>query len=154
MAADIGWITLADASTYFVTRLNSAAWTGGAVTDATRTSALTMAYNRIRYHDKLTIPATPTAAEDAILEDAQCELAIYMLQHLPDEDRRKGLQAQAVKAAGVVKEQYKKDDLMGLPLPPIVWNMLAGFWKYDAPFYAKDIDRDEDEAVNSDVTEV
>ena len=153
--ADIGWITLAAAEAYFVTRLECDAWTG---TDAVKTAALTTAYNRIRYLKDYSIPASPTAAQKAILADAECELSLYMLIHLEDEDRRKGLQAQGVAGAGIVKETFvrfgsdviKADEV---PLPPIVKQMLDTFYDYNDQFYACDIDRDEDEEVSEDVTE-
>jgi len=150
--ADIGWLTVAEATTYFSTRLNSDLWT--AATDANKTAALTTSWKRILYLKDYTIPSSPTAAQEAILADAECELAYYMLIHLEDEDRRKGLQAQGVTGAGVVKESYDKDKAGEIPVPPIVLQMLDSFATYkNTPFYSVDIDRDEDEAVSEDVTE-
>ena len=152
--ADIGWLTLAEAETYFTTRLESGAWTG---TDAVKTAALTTAYNRIRYLKDYTIPTSPTAAQELILMDAQCELSLYMLIHLEDEDRRKGLMAQGVAGAGIVKETFvrfgsdviKADEV---PLPPIVKQMLNSFYDYNQQLYAVDIDRDEDYTSSEDLT--
>ena len=130
--ADIGWIALADANTYFTTRLENAEWTG--LTDAQKTAALTTSYNRIRYLKDYDIPSSPTDAQKAVLADAECELAYYMLIHLADEDRRKGLQAQGVVQAGVVKEAYVETNWSiikpdSIPLPPIVKQMLTDFYK-------------------------
>lgn len=72
-------------------------------------------------------------------------MALYMLQHLADEDRRKGLQAQGVAQAGIVKETYKDTDLNYLPIPPFVIGLLAEFAVEDSPFYISSIDRDEDD---------
>jgi len=155
--ADIGWLTVVEATTYFSTRLNSDLWT--AATAGEKTAALTTSYNRIRYLKDYSIPSSPTVAQEAVLADAECELAYYMLIHLEDEDRRKGLQAQGVAGAGVVKEVYSRfgSDAVAptdIPLPPIVLQMLDSFAAYkNTPFYSVDIDRDEDEAVSEDVTE-
>ena len=150
--ADIGWLTVVEATTYFSTRLNSDLWT--AATDANKTAALTTSWKRILYLKDYTIPSSPTAAQEAVLADAECELALYLLLHLEDEDRRKGLQAQGVTAAGIVKEGYGSDSLNEIPVPSLVMQMLDSFAAYkNTPFYSVDIDRDEDEAVSEDVTE-
>ena len=160
MAGEIGYLNLADAELYFSTRLFSTAWTGIAPAsgDPTKTAALTTAYDRLFYCGLFSLPtlAAATADQLVILKKAQCEFSLYLLQHLADEDRRKGIQAQGVTVAGIVKEQYAEADLTTLPIPPIVSKMLdaAGFSAPAiAPFYAVDIDRDEDQSVNTDVTD-
>ena len=79
-------------------------------------------------------------------------MAYYLAQHLEDEDRRKGLQAQATIGAGIIQEKYNKDMLTELPVPPFVEAMLedAGFLTESA-FAMVDIDRDEDESVDTKV---
>jgi len=149
--ADIGWLELSEADVYFTTRLQNAKWT--ALTDAQKTAALTTAYNRIRYLRDYTIPSSPTAAQQEILADAECELAYYLIIHMQGEDRRKGIQAQGVTGAGIVKETYDKDMLADLPLPPIVKTMLDSFYDLNSQLYAVDIDRDEDEQASEDVTD-
>ena len=149
----VGWMTnVAEADTYFTTRLESAPWT--ALTTSDKTAALTTAYDRLRYCDEFSIPTSPTAAQLAQLKDAQCEVAIYMAIHLGDEDRRKGLQAQGVVGAGVVKETYDKDWLNNLPIPQIVYHILDEFRKYKSPLYMVGVDRDEDKSVDEDVVDV
>ncbi|KPJ63745.1 hypothetical protein AMJ44_14080 [candidate division WOR-1 bacterium DG_54_3] len=148
----IGWMdNLDEADTFFKTRLNNSSWTvlGG----DERTAALTTAYNRIRYCSDYSIPASPTIAQKAKLKDAQCEMAIYMATHLADEDRRKGLQIQGVTHAGIVEENYDKDWLDKLPIPPIVDSILEDF-KTAVDFGLIDIDRDEEESVDTDATDV
>ena len=148
----IGWMdTLDEADTFFKTRLNSSAFTdlGG----DEREAALTTAYNRIRYCDNYSIPASPTVAQKAELKIAQCEMAIYMAIHLSDEDRRKGLQIQGVTQAGIVEENYDKDWLDKLPIPPIVDSILKDF-KTAVSLGMVDIDRDEEESVDTDATDV
>ena len=147
----IGWMdNLDEADTFFKTRLNNSSWTvlGG----DERTAALTTAYNRIRYCSDYSIPASPTIAQKAKLKDAQCEMAIYMATHLADEDRRKGLQIQGVTHAGIVEENYDKDWLGKLPIPPIVDSILEDF-KTAVNFGMVDLDRDEDESVDTKVDE-
>jgi len=148
----IGWMdTLDEADTFFNTRLNNSDWL--ALDGDERTAALTTAYNRIRYSNKYSIPASPTVAQKAKLKDAQCEMAIYMATHLADEDRRKGLQVQGVTEAGIVEEVYDKDWLDKLPIPPIVDSILEDF-KSAVGFGMVDVDRDEDESVDEDVVDV
>ena len=97
--------------------------------------------------------ADATAAQLVILIKAQSEMTYYILMHLEDEDRRKGIQAQGVVSAGIVKEAYDKDKSSEVPIPPIVKTMLVDYYKFTAPFYSVDIDRDENEAVSEDVTD-
>jgi hypothetical protein len=158
MAGEIGYINLTDADAYFNTRLAADVWND--ITDdsthTTKTAALMTAYDRLFYSGLFDLPlfASATAAELVILKKAQCEMALYMLIHLEDEDRRKGLQAQGVTVAGIVKETYKDTDLNYLPIPPIVAGMLDEFSTAAThAFYAADLDRDEDKGVNEDVTD-
>lgn len=155
----IGWLAtgLVEAEAYFLNeRLDSTYWDALTVTSAKdeKTAVLKMAYNRIRFHSGFSIPATPTAAQTAKLVMAQLETAYYMAQHLTDEDKRKGLQAQGVIEAGIVKEKYSEAALFSIPLPYDVAHLLDEFEVVDPPFYAVDIDRDEDQGVNNDVVDV
>ena len=148
----IGWMTdLAEATTFFSTRLESGSW--GNLNDTQKTAALTTAYNRICYHGDFSIPTAPTAAQLAKLKDAQCEMAFYLIVHLADEDRRKGLQTQGVVGAGIVKETYDKDSLGKLPIPPTVFEILKDFYKYGETMAMIPIDRDENKDLDTDVVE-
>ncbi len=145
---------IADAEAYFTTdRLITTSWDALA-DNATKTKAVINGYNRIYYDPRYAVPtyADATAAQLVILKKVNGEMAYYLGQHLEDEDRRKGLQAQAVIKAGIVKEEYNKDDLMALPVPPFVDAMLEdeGFTTGKA-FGMVDIDRDEDESVDTKV---
>jgi len=152
MANEIGFISVADANTYFSTRLSATAWTDipADPTFAKKTAALTTAYDRLFYSGLFDLPdfTSATAAELVVLQKAQCEMALYLLGHLADEDRRKGLQAQGVTVAGIVKEQYVEADLTTLPIPPFVSAILEEYSTTGKPFYASDIDRNEDLGVN------
>ena len=158
MPGEIGYLTISEADAYFSTRLSADAWTSILPTsgDPKKTAALTTAYDRLFYSGlfDLPIPASATTAELVILQKAQCEMCLYMLLHLADEDRRKGLQAQGVTAAGIVKEQYAEGDLNYLPIPPFVAGLLEEFsTAIISPFYISDIGRDEDKGANEDVTD-
>lgn len=154
MAGEIGYLTLTQADAYFATRLASDAWTTipADSNHVKKIAALTTAYDRLYYAGLLELPtyAESTIAQLVVLQKAQCELAFYMLIHLADEDRRKGLQAQGVTVAGIVKEQYgdgsgKAVDLNNLPFPPIVLAMLEEYAILDSQLFVSSIDRDEDE---------
>lgn len=151
----LGWFDdLAEAKSYFTDeRLITTAW-DALSDDAAKTKAVKNAYNRIYYSPKYDVPtyAEASAAQLVILKKVNGEMAYYLAQHLEDEDRRKGLQAQAVVKAGIVKEDYNKDDLMSLPVPPFVDALLKDF-KTAKAFGMVDIDRDEDESVDTEVDE-
>jgi len=151
----LGWFDdLANAKAYFTNeRLITTAW-DDLPDDATMTKAVKNAYNRIYYSPKYEVPtyADATAAQLVILKKVNGEMAYFLAQHLADEDRRKGLQAQGVTDAGIVKEKYDKDKLDELPIPPFVEALLAdeGFMSEKA-FGMVDIDRDENESVDTEV---
>ena len=157
----LGWFDdLPDAKAYFtVERLVTTAWDALVLLGAPwtlATKAVINAYNRIYYDPRYAVPtyADATAAQLVILRKVNGEMAYYLAQHLEDEDRRKGLQAQAVIEAGIVEEKYDKDKLYDLPVPPIVDAMLEeeGFVTEKA-FGILDVDRDEDESVDTKVDE-
>jgi len=145
---------LTAAKLYFTDeRLETSAW--DELNDIYQTKAITNAYNRL-YYSAFPLPAyvEATAAELVYLSKANAEMAYYMCQHLADEDRRKGLQAQGVTTAGIVKEVYDKSKLNEVPIPPFVVAILeeAGF-ESSTGFGMVDIDRDEDESVDTKIDE-
>lgn len=143
MSGEIGYLDLSAAEAYFATRLSSDAWSNS----NNKTAALTTAYDRLYYSGLFELPtlATATPAELVILKKTQCEMALYLLMHLADEDRRKGLQAQGVIQAGIVKEWYQPSDINTLPIPPIVATMLEDFSTAGSGFEVCGVERDEDE---------
>ena len=151
----IGWFAdVAAADTLISTeRLETDDWDG--LTNAQKSAALYQSYNRIYYSREFIVPtyAEATADDLAVLTRAQSEFAIYLAIHLGDEDRRKGLQAQATVEAGVVKEKYDKDRLYDTPIPPFVRDLLCAYLAGDEGihFGAVDLDRDEEESVNTKV---
>ena len=82
------------------------------------------------------------------MKDAQCEYALYLLQHLPDEDLRLGIQTQGVVAAGVVKERYGATPT-DLPFPPTILSLLEGFTT-SKPYRVFDLERDEEQETDYD----
>jgi hypothetical protein len=159
----IGYFTdLAEAETYFSDeRLETASWDAlsdgtGSGTKDEKTAVLKQAYNRIIHcrDFSLPTPSDATAAQLTKLTQAQAETAYYLAQHLKSEDTRKGLHAQGVVGAGVVKENYAESMLKTLPLPAIVYELLEEFETDTTPFFAADIDRDEDYSVDEDVTDL
>jgi len=150
----IGWFDdLTNAKAYFtVERLVTTAW-DNLSTDALKTKAVTNGYNRIYYDSRYDVPtyAAATAAQLVVLKIVNGEMAYYLAMHLASEDRRMGLRAQGVIKAGIVKEDYK-DNSIELPVPPFIDALLAdaGFITEKA-FGMVDIDRDEDESVDTKV---
>lgn len=152
----MGWdyfLNQADADAYFTSeRLETASW--DALTPAEREKAVTFAYNRMFYDPTYSLPtlANASASQLVVLRKATGELAYYVAMHLDDEDRRKGIQAQGTIEAGIVQEKYWSEMMMSLPYPPIVLMWLQPF-KADQPIFKTDIDRDEDESVDENVTD-
>ena len=136
------WVTEAEANTYFDDRvMASDYWTDGA---GDNSPALITAYKWLNA-GKYDFPETATQP----IKDAQCEYAFFLLQHQPGLDLRMGLQAQGVIAAGVVKERYKDDNYVELPIPPIVQKLLEDYVT-DRPVYLVNLERNEEEGVDYD----
>ena len=151
----VGWFDdLDDAKAYFTAeRLITTSWDDLAE-DATKTEGVINGYNRVFYDPRYAVPtyADASAEQLVILKKVNGEIAYYLAQHLDDEDRRKGIQAQATIKAGIVKEDYNPDDLMSLPVPPFVDAILDdGGFLTEVAFGAVDIDRDENESVDTKV---
>lgn len=138
------WVTEAAANTYFEGRIHGDDyWTNSA---SDNIPALITAYKWLM-SGKYSLAASATAAQP--IKDAQCEMALFLLQHQPDLDLRMGLQAQGVIAAGVVKERYKDDNYVEMPIPPIVQQLLQDY-DTDKPVYLVNIERNEEEGVDYD----
>jgi len=138
--ATYGWITDANADIYFSTRLDASTyWASG--TD--KVGALTTAYNRLNRSKKFNL----TGATQALLEEAQCEQALFMLQQGIGLDQRMGVQAQNVLEAGVVKEKYRNDSV-GIVIAPIVMEILEAYVTNTLDnAFATDLKRDDSEDV-------
>jgi len=148
----IGWFAdIADADLYFEEeRLVTDAWDSLVESgSAEKTKVIKNAYNRLYHDERWELPtyAEAAAAELVKLRIANGEMAYYLAVHLSDEDRRKGIQAQGVIEAGIVKEKYAEGSLYALPVPPFVIAMLEP-WAVP-PTYAGlvEITRDEEESI-------
>ena len=136
------WVTEAAANDFMESRMGAADyWKDG---EEDNEAALITAYKWLNC-GKFSFPTTATQP----MKDAQCEMALFLLQHQPDLDLRMGLQAQGVIVAGVVKERYKDDNYTELPIPPIVQKLLSGY-DTDRPVYLVNIERNEEESVDYD----
>lgn len=145
MAIGYFW-DITDAEDYFDNeRFDSSPWDEIA-TDAEKTKLLINSYNRLYYDPRWELPTRAEATADELvkLRKANGEMAIYIAEHLADEDRRKGIQAQGVIKAGIVKEDYSPNMLNDLPVPPFVIALLAG-WEILTKFVAVGVSRDEEE---------
>jgi hypothetical protein len=118
-------------------------------------ACLLQAFNRIFYSKEFILPTLAEADVDelVVLKKAQAEMAFYLALHASDEDRRKGLQAQATTEAGIVKEKYQQDKLYDTPLPPFVRDLLCAYLAGDpgVEFGVIDLARDENESVHTKV---
>ena len=140
---------LSDANSYFEDeRFGTEAW-DDLTDDAIKTKAVENAYNRIYYDPRWSLPTHAEASALILseLQKANAEMAYYLAVHLADEDRRKGLQAQGVITAGVVKEQYSETHLMDLPVPPFVIAILKP-WSTECFAGVLEISRDDDEGIS------
>ncbi len=141
MAITVGtnsWVTEAAATTYYASRIGADDyWVSGADKEA----SLVTAYNQLNNCGLFSFPTTVVQK----MKDAQCEQALFLLQHAEDIDSRLGIRVQGVQKAGIVKEEYVK----GAPQLPI--SIFAMYFLNDylteVAFYAVDLERDEDEAV-------
>ena len=154
----IGWfVDLADAENYFlIERLETECW-DDLIEDTAihqKQKVIVNGYNRLYYDVQWALPTyiTATAAELEVLRKVNGEMAYYLACHLSDEDRRKGLQAQGVIKAGIVKEDYSEKYLMALPVPPFVAAMLTP-WLVNTGFISTaNLSRDEEESVKTKVS--
>jgi hypothetical protein len=150
------FVDIIEANDYFANeRLETACWDdlGSGSGFPYKDKVLLQAYNRLFNDPRWELPlyADATAVEIIKLRMAQAEEAYYLACHLEDEDRRKGLQAQGVIEAGVVKEKYDVQRLQDLPVPAVVEAILFPWLVDYDEFGAVDLARDEEESVHTKV---
>lgn len=147
----VGWFDdIAEADDYFLNeRIETEAWDNlgpMASADLYKIKALTHAYNRLYYDSRWDLPtyANAMAAELVILKKANAEMAYYLAVHVlyGDEDRRKGIQAQGVRHAGIVQEDYVEAMMIEVPIPALVWDLLSP-WATDKAIYPFNLERAE-----------
>jgi hypothetical protein len=133
------WISRADADTYFQTRFGAGKiWREDLDQDAKEASLVT-AYKNLVNCGLFTFPETATT----IIKEAQCEYALFLLQHGEDIDSRLGLIAQGVVSSGVVQETYDIKIVNGIPIPNLIRSMLSGCSTLK-PMYGFKLQRDDD----------
>lgn len=137
------WVTEQEAGDYFVTRLGSDAWDNASNADKIKT--LITAYTQLTLCNYYDFPTDVSLFSQA-MKYGQCEQALFLLIHIEDIDRRKGLQAQGVTGAGIVKETYG-EDLNRVPICVNAKNLLADYNVEGKDIYAVDLARDEEEDV-------
>jgi hypothetical protein len=153
----IGWfVDVTEANDYFTDeRLETECWDGlGSGSGIPyKDKVLLQAYNRLYYDPRWTLPtyAQATAADLVILTKAQAEEAYYLCVHLEDEDRRKGLEAQGVIKAEIVKEWYDPNRLDDLPVPAAVQALLYPWLVDYNEFGIVDIGRNENKSAKAKV---
>ncbi|MBM3210596.1 hypothetical protein FJZ33_00130 [Candidatus Poribacteria bacterium] len=130
------WVTLEEAEEYMSSRLGAYKfWYTGVFKEA----ALITAYNFLN-SGKFEFPADISVN----MKNAQCEMALFLLQHLEDMDARIGLQAQGVTSAGVVQEGYDLNAVNDIPMPPTVYRYIS-VYKTETGFEKLDVERDDDD---------
>jgi len=139
------WITLVNAETYFLSRLGSSSYWSATVTDEIKKASLVTAFRHLTGMKDFSLPITGTPAD--IVQYAQCEQALFLLVTQNELLSRKGLQAQGVVSAGVVKESYDKDMLGKIAISEITKEMLNAYFT-SGGVYLMDIERDEDEDID------
>lgn len=138
------WVTEEEATSYFEGRMGAAAWDDLADPSddihLEKKKALVTAYRQINAVFS-GMPSTATTA----MKHAQCEQALFLLQQGTAIDLRKGIQAQGVTAAGVVKEQYDPAKAGELAIAPAARQLLKDYYKQGTGgLFAADLERDEE----------
>lgn len=137
------WVTQTEAETYLQLRLGAVdVWNEG-VDETEKQAALATAYRNLKNCGIFTIDESSVTQA---MKDAQCEQALFLLQHGRDIDSRLGLQRQGVKQSGLAQETY---ELIGTGRIPICTNALAllNDSKQSSGFAIGELERDEDEDI-------
>jgi hypothetical protein len=137
------WVTLDEANTYFKTRIGSEVIWNEELDDEKREASLITAFNTLMNSGLFSISADSDSAQ---VKNAQCEMALFLLQHAEDIDSRKGLQSQGVLSSDVVSETYDKDKLNSLAIPQIVLSLLNDS-KTEHSTFISEVTRDEEEDI-------
>ena len=138
------WVTIEEANDYFESRFGAQeSWMD--LNDLQKTAALITAYKQIAQSGLFSVEASVSATDNE--KDAQCEQAIFIVQHQEDADARLGLQAQGVTEAGIVKEKYDTSKTNGIVISPIVETILDDLKTKNSNLYVGALEVDETEDV-------
>lgn len=130
LGARYGFLTIAEADAYFDTRLGaSTLWTA----TTAKAAALQTAYNDLVNSQLFTLP-TYTDVQDPlqIIQDAQCEQALFLLIDQDGIDRRSALRSQGVVFSGLVRESYRTTN--GIAISTRAETMLKAYWLHGKGF--------------------
>lgn len=125
------WVSIADADTYFTTRLAAAVTTWSDLADGDKTTYLTTAQATLDNIGRWTLVEPDSGEEqDQPVQDAICEQAFFMAAH-PEWEDRMGLEAQGVMTTWVVLERR---DYVGVAVVATAVNLLRDYRKYGQGF--------------------
>lgn len=129
--ADIGFVTIEEANTYFETRYGASTYWN---TNTDKTAALVTAHKHLIDCNLFNLALDSGDVIPTVFQDAQCEQALFIIQQAKALDSRMALQAQGVTTAGVVKEQYQKVVKNGIPISRQAFGALTDYRKYGLGF--------------------
>jgi hypothetical protein len=92
------WLTLAEAETYFESRINSDSW--NALSEGDKNIYLITAYNWIFYDPGFFAPASAT---NSAVKNGQCEGALFLINYGEEYEKR-----EALLASGVTEFKFSK----------------------------------------------
>lgn len=128
------WTTLAEANTYFATRINNSRWEKLSSND--RKIFLISAFEQLDNDPAIIAPKTTT---EAAVKKGQAEFAFFLIKYADDRERR-----DALISSGVKDFQYSKwqEELTEVVLPTIVRNFFSsvGFYVGSSAFALVDTD--------------
>ena len=122
MAIIIGtnsWCTIVYSNTYFSEKWNTSDW--ATLTDNQKTQLLIHAYRWINQQSSLSI--SPAETED-IVKQAQCELAWYIYNYMPEHEKRRSLYIQGVTQFRI---SAFSESLKGAEFPGFILDMLEDY---------------------------
>src|SRR6185503_7566388 len=132
------WVTVAEADAYMSLRVGAKAhWTD----EVNKAACLVTGYKQIKRNPRFSLP---DPADDNV-KDAQMEQALFLAVHAADIISRKGLQAQGVNAAGIVKATYDMAFAKEMPFAPEVLTLLEDYARAGDGIYIASLERDEEE---------
>lgn len=125
------WLTLAEAETYFESRINADSWNNLPSNDE-KSKYLISAYNWLFYDPAFLAPASAT---QQAVKNGQCEAALFLIDYATEWDKR-----DALIASGVKEFQYSKweEKLGEVKKPNTVINYFSAVGFYGgANFFAQ-----------------
>jgi len=116
------WVTLAEADTYFSTRIGSAPW--DALVDSDKEKYLITAYNWIYYDSAFNVPAAST---ETAVKYGQCEAALFLISYYTDMDKHDAMISNGIKR---FKYGEREEDLGSITKPKTVTDFFGSVGLY------------------------